>query len=193
MKTKRLFWAEFGSANYRAGCGPAADTGFIERPNGHFLGSCAERSSREAAKLPDLLTRLVKPCAPGEPAPLLPRSLGRGPHPRGFGELLKDPLAQIDEPPAHDAMDGRDWPILDHPRERRPEMLPSRKLDGKYSRSASWPMQGQTNHHHRPPSARQDRRLQAQGDLGRGTRAARLSQRCNRQFAYGRGDPAPRP
>jgi hypothetical protein len=35
-------------------------------------------------------------------------------------ELLKDPLAQIDEPPAHDAMDGRDWPILDHPRERRP-------------------------------------------------------------------------
>jgi hypothetical protein len=26
-------------------------------------------------------------------------------------ELLKDPLAQIDEPPAHDAMDGRDWPF----------------------------------------------------------------------------------
>jgi hypothetical protein len=43
-------------------------------------------------------------------------------------ELLKDPLAQIDEPPAHDAMDGRDWPILDHPRERRPVFVLS--LDG---------------------------------------------------------------
>jgi hypothetical protein len=38
-------------------------------------------------------------------------------------KLLKDPLAQIDEPPAHDAVDGRHWSTLDHPRERRPVFI----------------------------------------------------------------------
>src|SRR5690349_23862904 len=28
-------------------------------------------------------------------------------------ELVPDPLDQVDDPPAHDAMHGRDWPVLD--------------------------------------------------------------------------------
>ena len=31
-------------------------------------------------------------------------------------ELLEYPLRQIDQPPAHHAMDRRDWAALDHPR-----------------------------------------------------------------------------
>ena len=34
-------------------------------------------------------------------------------------ELLEDPLRQIDQPPAHHAMDRRDRAALDHPRDRQ--------------------------------------------------------------------------
>jgi hypothetical protein len=36
-------------------------------------------------------------------------------------KLLENPLAEIDEPPAHDAVNRRDWAaLLDHLGERRP-------------------------------------------------------------------------
>jgi hypothetical protein len=41
---------------------------------------------------------------------LTPDSLGRD----GDFERLEHPLAEVDKPPAHDAVHGRDRPILDH-------------------------------------------------------------------------------
>jgi len=35
-------------------------------------------------------------------------------------EFLENPLAEIDEPPAHDAVNRRDWTLLDHLGERHP-------------------------------------------------------------------------
>ena len=37
----------------------------------------------------------------------------------GHPELLPDPLAQIEDPPTHDTVHGRNWPFLDHRRQRR--------------------------------------------------------------------------
>src|SRR5580704_18030943 len=37
----------------------------------------------------------------------------------GHPKLLKGPLAKIGQPPAHDAMNRRDWAVLDHPGQRR--------------------------------------------------------------------------
>ena len=36
----------------------------------------------------------------------------------GYAELLEQPLAKVDDPPAHDAMDRRRWAVLDHARQR---------------------------------------------------------------------------
>jgi len=37
---------------------------------------------------------------------------------QGYSELFEEPLAKVDDPPTHDAMDRRLWAVLDDARER---------------------------------------------------------------------------
>jgi len=46
----------------------------------------------------------------------------------GHPKLLKGPLAKIDQPPAHDAMNRRDWAVLDHPGQRRAVLIRQSRL-----------------------------------------------------------------
>jgi hypothetical protein len=52
----------------------------------------------------------------------------------GKAELLEQPLAKVDDPPAHDAMDRRRWTVLDDARERGAMLvLQKRRLPRRFT------------------------------------------------------------
>lgn len=69
--------------------------------------------------------QLAKPHRPQHPAERLTRDADP--------ELLPHPLAQIDQPPAHDAVHRRDWTTLDHGCQRRTlRRVEKRRLAGRF-------------------------------------------------------------